>query len=219
MSKHYEINEKLAILATKHNVELTPSLSLLNNGNIGKSYNLTGSLWDCDQLIQDADTLGYTPRRESRYTISQDCAQYEPENKEAEIISEALESDKDWDDIQDILTNIVKEYDFDEESYYIDLAYTPNGDEFYDIFESFDELSDFESWIDDFVDKQLYVYTQNVYENFRSIKEIKEWNLLPNLADWANDLLEIAGSPYYYDAAEWTRDLIEEWKKTDEITY
>lgn len=219
MSKYNEINEKLATLAAKHGVELTPSLSLLDNGNIGKSYNLTGSLWDCDQLIQNVDTLGYTPRRESRYTISQDCAQYEPEEEEAEAIDAALESDKSWDNILEILVDIVKDYDFGEESYYISVAYTPNGDEFYDVFESFDELSDFESWIDDFIDGQLYVYTQNVYQNFCSAEEAKEWNLLYKLANWANDLLEIAGSPYFYNSDEWTRDLVEEWKKTDEITY
>lgn len=219
MSKHYEISEKLAALATKHNIELTPSLRLLDNGNIQKEYKLTGSRWNCGQLIADADILGYTDHGESSYEIAQSCAQYEPEEEEAEAIDVALGSDKSWDDILDILTDIVEEYDFDEESYYIDAAYTPNGDQFYDVFESFDELSDFENWIDDFVDKELYVYTENVYKNFRSAKEAEEWNLLPDLANWANDLLEIAGSPYYYDAAEWTQDLVEAWKKTDEVTY
>lgn len=219
MSKYNEINEKLAVLAAKHDVKLTPALRLLDNGNIQKEYKLTGSRWNCDQLIADADILGYTDHGESSYEIAQLCAQYEPEEEEAEAIDVALESDKGWNDILEILVDIVKEYDFDEESYYINVAYTPNGDEFYDIFQAFGELSDFESWIDDFIDGQLYVYTQNVYQNFCSAEEAKEWNLLYKLANWANDLLEIAGSPYFYDSDEWTRDLVAEWKKTDEITY
>ena len=214
-----EVNEKLSTIAAKHDVRLTPGLRLLDNGNIQKEYRLTGSRWNCGQLIADADILNYTDHGENSYEIAQACAQYEPEKEEAEVIDAALESDKDWDDILKILVGIVKEYDFDEESYYIDAAYSPNGDRFCDIFESFNELSDFESWIDEFIDEELYVYTQNVYENFRSAKEVEELNLLSELADWANDLLKIAGSPYYYDSDEWTRDLVEAWKKTDEVTY
>lgn len=217
MSKHNEVSEKLARLASHYCVELTPTLSLLDDGNIHKGYKLTGDRSNCEQLVEEADVLGYTNNTRNGYEIAQDCAYYEPEEEEAEIISEALDSDKDWNDILDILVNIVKDYDFDEESYYIRSAYTPNGDQFYDVYELFDELSDFEDWIDDFVDGQLYVYTQNVYDNFRSAEEAEEWNLLYKLADWANDLLKIAGSNYYYDSKKWVRDLVEEWKKTDEV--
>lgn len=219
MSKYNEINQKLATLTEKHRTELTPTLILLEDGNIHKSYRLTGSPWHCNQLIEEADVLGYTNHAQNGYEIAQDCAYYEPEEEEAETISEVLESDRSWDDIMNIITDIIKDYDFDEESYYIREAYTPNGDQFYDVFELFDELSDFEDWIDDHISKELFLYTQNVYENFRSAEEVKEWNLLPDLANWANYLLETAGSEYHYNPAEWISDLVEEWEKTDETTY
>lgn len=220
MCKYNEINSKLSAIAADRHVELTPSLQLLDNGNIQKYYHLSGNPWDCDQAIQEADILGYTADSQNKLEIAQDCAYYEPEDEEAEAISAALESDKDWDDILDILVDIVKEYDFDEESYYIRSAYTPNGDEFYDIYQSFDDISDFEDWIEDHINKELFLYTQNVYENFRSAEEVEEYSLLPDLADWANALLKIAQSDYYYyDEKDWIDNLVQEWKKTDELTY
>ena len=125
----YDIVEsRLRELAYDRKIEIKPSLSLDNTGNIRKVYQLSGAPGVRADFARAAEFFGYTNCDENAFTISDDYSTYVPDDTEAEIISEALESDKNWDDILTILTSIVEDYFFYEDSYYIESSYTMQGD-------------------------------------------------------------------------------------------
>ena len=73
-----------------------------------------------------------------------------------------------------------------------------------------DELIDF---ADKYVSNEMEFYQNEAYEAFRSIEELKEWNLLSSLVDQANELLKLAGSDRRYKDDDLLEDLIAAWKK------
>lgn len=219
MSYLNDIDYRLLRLTHNSKVTVRPDLRLNNAGNIQKVYNIIGFRDERESFIDKAQFYGYHPCNNNTYTIAQNVSMYVPDDAEAEEIDKLLESDADWSTILEKLTEFVENYYFDEESYYIEIAYTMQGDCIADVYKNFDDKDELLEWLQDYVREEVEFYTENVHGYFRTADECKEWNLIPDLVHWANGILVEIDAEWKYSADKMVNNLVQEWKKQNELIY
>lgn len=219
MALYNVIESRLRELAYNRKIEISPSLRLTEAGNVQKIYELSGAPGVRADFIDAAEFFGYSPCNGDTYTIAQDVSIYETDGDESEEINQLLESDADWSTILEKLTEIIRDYYFYEDSWYIKSAYTMQGDCMVDVYEKFEEVGELLEWLQDYVRGEIKFYTENVHEYFRTADECRENNLVWDLAHWANTILDLACSEWRYSAERMVDGLVAEWKRQDELIY
>lgn len=191
MAKENQIEYKIRRLAEKHNIRLQPALHLTWSNNIKKYYRIKGSMDDRKNFTADSRVLGYlSDSRYWRIELAGGSAIFEPTIAETEQLYKCNDSD-----IFDyLMITIVGNYNFDEELYYIDSLYQLGGEKGTNICEFFSTLSDFKTFIDYHVRREVE-YTSGYDETD-----------LYKLAEWANRLLNIAGLENQYNAEKWIKE-------------
>ena len=219
MSFYHEVDYRLRELAYNRKIGISPNLRLTEAGNIQKIYELSGAPSVRADFARQAEFFSYTNCDSEAFTISADCSTYEPDENEAEEIDQLLESDANWDTVLQKLKEIIKDYYFYEDSWYLESSYTMQGDCMVDCYEKFEESDELLEWLQDYVREEIRFYTENVHEYFRTAEECREWNLIPDLIRWSNGILDLVGTEWRYSADRMVDELVAEWKKADELIY
>lgn len=191
MAKQNQIEYKIRRLAEKHNIRIQPALHLTWDNNIKKYYRIKGSMDDRKNFIADSKVLGYlSDSRCWKIELAGAAAIFEPTIAETERLYKC----NDIDVFDYLMMIIVRNYNFDEELYYIDSLYRLGEEKETNICEFFSVLLDFKNFIDYHVKRE--VEYASGYEEADLYK----------LAEWANRLLNIVGLENQYSAEKWIKE-------------
>lgn len=195
MAKYNEIDPKIARLAAQHNIKLTPELTKTDFDDIAKQYKISGLMANREAFVTKAIILGYGRFLKPDRIVQFIVPSYRTSWTEKEILSCKKNTPTA---LQSIMEDIVKDYDFNEELYFIQEVYCINPDQEANIYKIFNELPDFQFFIDN------HCYKEWEYCAFHEGRDSEK---LYNLAEWANNLLEIVDNQRRYNADTWLRDL------------